>query len=52
MTLDDIGRLKLMARERIEVGRRALAAELGISMPAQSSMVTAEADRLEQPAVG
>jgi 1-acyl-sn-glycerol-3-phosphate acyltransferase len=33
MTFDDIGRLKAMARERIEQGRRVLAAELGISMP-------------------
>lgn len=33
MTMDDIGRLKAMARERIEHGRRALAAELGIMMP-------------------
>ncbi|MFY7949186.1 MAG: 1-acyl-sn-glycerol-3-phosphate acyltransferase, partial [Gemmatimonas sp.] len=33
MTLDDIGRLKQMARERIDAGRRALAAELGIAMP-------------------
>jgi 1-acyl-sn-glycerol-3-phosphate acyltransferase len=34
MTLNDIPRLKQMTRERIEVGRRALAAELGIAMPA------------------
>jgi 1-acyl-sn-glycerol-3-phosphate acyltransferase len=33
MTMDDIGRLKQMARERIDFGRRALAAELGIAMP-------------------
>ena len=33
MTMDDIGRLKQMARERIDIGRRALAAELGIAMP-------------------
>jgi len=33
MTMDDIGRLKQMARERIDTGRRALAAELGIAMP-------------------
>ncbi|WP_396222721.1 lysophospholipid acyltransferase family protein [Gemmatimonas sp.] len=33
MTMDDIGRLKQMARERIDAGRRALAAELGIAMP-------------------
>jgi 1-acyl-sn-glycerol-3-phosphate acyltransferase len=33
MTLDDVGRLKQMARERIDAGRRALAAELGIAMP-------------------
>lgn len=33
MTMDDIGRLKQMARERIDAGRRALAAELGIPMP-------------------
>lgn len=32
MTLNDIPTLKAMARERIEAGRRALAAELGISM--------------------
>lgn len=37
MTLDDIGRLKAMARERIEAGRRALAAELGIMMPARTA---------------
>jgi 1-acyl-sn-glycerol-3-phosphate acyltransferase len=33
MTMDDIGRLRQMARERIDAGRRALAAELGIAMP-------------------
>jgi 1-acyl-sn-glycerol-3-phosphate acyltransferase len=33
MTMDDIGRLKQMARERIDIGRRARAAELGIAMP-------------------
>jgi 1-acyl-sn-glycerol-3-phosphate acyltransferase len=33
MTMDDVGRLKQMARERIDAGRRALAAELGIAMP-------------------
>jgi hypothetical protein len=33
MTLSDIPTLKAMARERIDVGRRALAAELGIAMP-------------------
>ena len=33
MTMDDIGRLKQMTRERIDIGRRALAAELGIAMP-------------------
>jgi 1-acyl-sn-glycerol-3-phosphate acyltransferase len=37
MTLDDIARLKLLARERIDAGRRALAAELGIPMPPVSS---------------
>ena len=33
MTMDDVGRLKQTARERIDAGRRALAAELGIAMP-------------------
>jgi 1-acyl-sn-glycerol-3-phosphate acyltransferase len=33
MTLNDIPTLKAMARERIDMGRRALAAELGIAMP-------------------
>jgi 1-acyl-sn-glycerol-3-phosphate acyltransferase len=33
MTMDDIGRLKAIARERIDAGRRVLAAELGIAMP-------------------
>jgi 1-acyl-sn-glycerol-3-phosphate acyltransferase len=42
MTLDDIGRLKQMARERIDAGRRALAAELGIAMP-PATMETAVA---------
>ena len=37
MTMDDIGRLKQMARERIDAGRRALAAELGIAMPPVST---------------
>jgi 1-acyl-sn-glycerol-3-phosphate acyltransferase len=37
MTLSDIPVLKQMARERIEAGRRALAAELGIVMPASAS---------------
>jgi 1-acyl-sn-glycerol-3-phosphate acyltransferase len=36
MTLEDIPRLKAMARERIEYGRRALASELGIPMPPRS----------------
>ncbi|MFO0094974.1 MAG: lysophospholipid acyltransferase family protein [Gemmatimonadaceae bacterium] len=33
MTLSDLPTLKAMARERIDMGRRALAAELGIAMP-------------------
>lgn len=33
MSLNDIPTLKAMARERIDMGRRALAAELGIAMP-------------------
>jgi 1-acyl-sn-glycerol-3-phosphate acyltransferase len=33
MTLADLPRLKQLARERIDAGRRALAAELGIPMP-------------------
>lgn len=37
MTMDDIGRLKQTARERIDAGRRALAAELGIAMPPVAS---------------
>ena len=41
MTLDDIGRLKQMARERIDAGRRALAAELGIAMPPVATEATA-----------
>jgi 1-acyl-sn-glycerol-3-phosphate acyltransferase len=39
MTLADIGTLKAIARERIEAGRRALAAELGIAVPAATSTV-------------
>lgn len=42
MTLNDIGRLKAMTRERIEAGRRTLAAELGIAMPSQPSQPSAE----------
>ncbi|MBY0489555.1 MAG: 1-acyl-sn-glycerol-3-phosphate acyltransferase [Gemmatimonadaceae bacterium] len=40
MTLGDIPRLKQLARDRIDVGRRALAAELGIAMapPAATSV--------------
>ena len=41
MTMDDIGRLKQMARERIDAGRRALAAELGIAMPPLSTEAVA-----------
>ncbi|MCZ8203903.1 lysophospholipid acyltransferase family protein [Gemmatimonas sp.] len=41
MTMDDIGRLKQMARERIDAGRRALAAELGIAMPPVATEATA-----------
>lgn len=37
LTLADLPRLKQMARERIDAGRRALAAELGIAMPAPAS---------------
>lgn len=37
MTLDDVPRLKAMARERIETGRRVLATELGIAMPARAA---------------
>jgi 1-acyl-sn-glycerol-3-phosphate acyltransferase len=37
MTMDDIGRLKQLARERIDAGRRVLAAELGIAMPPLST---------------
>jgi 1-acyl-sn-glycerol-3-phosphate acyltransferase len=33
MTLNDIPTLKAMARERIDLGRQALATELGIAMP-------------------
>lgn len=34
MTLDDLPRLKELVRERIDAGRRALADELGVSIPA------------------
>jgi 1-acyl-sn-glycerol-3-phosphate acyltransferase len=37
MTLADLPRLKQLARERIDAGRRALAAELGIPMPPASA---------------
>ncbi len=37
MTLEDLPRLKAMARERIDDGRRALASELGIPMPPRSA---------------
>lgn len=37
MTMDDVPRLKAMARERIEIGRRVLAAELGIAMPPRAT---------------
>jgi hypothetical protein len=33
MTIDDLPRLKQLTRERIDAGRRALAQELGISIP-------------------
>jgi hypothetical protein len=41
MTLDDVAQLKATARERIEQGRRALAAELGITMPPRASAAPA-----------
>jgi 1-acyl-sn-glycerol-3-phosphate acyltransferase len=37
MTLGDLPRLKQLARDRIDVGRRALAAELGIAMTAPTA---------------
>jgi 1-acyl-sn-glycerol-3-phosphate acyltransferase len=41
MTMDDIARLKAMTRERIEIGRRVLAAELGIAMPPRATETSA-----------
>ncbi|MCO4099358.1 MAG: 1-acyl-sn-glycerol-3-phosphate acyltransferase [Gemmatimonas sp.] len=42
MTLEDLPRLKAMARERIDDGRRALASELGIPMPPRSATVNVQ----------
>jgi 1-acyl-sn-glycerol-3-phosphate acyltransferase len=42
MTLEDIPRLKAMARERIDDGRRALASELGIPMPPRTATADAQ----------
>ncbi len=43
MTLRDVQRLKQLTRERIEAGRRALAAELGIAVPAPAAPIAAAA---------
>ena len=41
MTLADIGTLKQQTRDRIEAGRRVLAAELGVRVPDDATAVTA-----------